>query len=249
MLQWRRSFDGNTKFIFYLSGFVSYSQLMELVELYNKTAWQQALQSKGFKKKLSIGLVIQGIILFCFPLFFQYIEKRNGFAINDFVLNHLPAVNLSIPIFTLIWMVFILFVIRSTRDPQLFITFLYSFIIVSLMRFITISLVRLNPPSHLIPLIDPVSNMFYGGGFVTKDLFFSGHTATLWLFFLSFRRRFDKYLALFSSVAVGFMVLMQHVHYTYDVVAAPIFATICYVIAKKIVNWTPNHKIGQEEIN
>lgn len=221
---------------------------MEIIQVY-KPAWQQALQDAAFKKKLIAGLALQTIILIALPFFFQHIEHRQGFILNDFVLASLPARNVSFPIFGLLWFIFVLFIIRSAQDPKLFITLLYGFVIVCLTRMITISFVQLNPPAKLIPLLDPVSNSFYGGSFVTKDLFFSGHTATLWLFFLSFRRRIDKAVALFSTVAVGFLLLVQHVHYTIDVIAAPFFTTICYILAKKIVNWPFNLRTDQAEIN
>ena len=188
-------------------------------------------------------MILLCIVLGCLPFFFQYVELRRGYVLNDFVLKHLPAINVSIPVFTIIWSMVILFFIRSIQDPTLFLTYLYSFVILCFMRMITIYMVNLNPPERLIALVDPISNSFYGKSFITKDLFFSGHTATQWLFFLCFRRKTDKIVGLCCTIAVGMLVLVQHVHYTVDVLAAPLFGTICYLIARKIVNSTPYTRI------
>lgn len=181
-------------------------------------------------------MILLCIVLALLPVFFQHIERRNGVLLHDMVLAELPALNMSVPIFTCIWSMFFLFVFRSVQSPMLFMTVLYGFIIVCITRLGTISLVALNPPLHLVPLVDPISNTFYGKSFITKDLFYSGHTATQWLFFLSFRRKTDRIMALFCTIAVGFLVLVQHVHYTIDVLAAPLFTTICYYIGRNIVN-------------
>jgi len=202
-------------------------------------SWKQSIKNPSFRKKLIIGLILLSGILAFLPHFFQYIELRRGYVLQDFVLKHLPAVDVSIPVFTIIWAMVIFFVVRSAKDPMLFLTYLYSFFILCVVRIVTIYLVKLNPPEGLIALVDPISNSFYGKSFITKDLFFSGHTATQWLFFLCFRRKTDKIIALCCTIAVGTLVLFQHVHYTIDVLAAPVFGTICYLIARKIVNSTP----------
>ena len=54
---------------------------------------------------------------------------------------------------------------------------------VTLVKMASISLISLNPPKGLIPLMDPITNQFYGQRYITHDLFFSGHTTTVFLFY------------------------------------------------------------------
>lgn len=198
--------------------------------------WKQAIQINLFKGKLIVVAVIFVSILLVFPSFFQYIEQRDGRQLNDFVVEHIKATDVSIPIFFCIWGITALMVIRCFKNPILLLTGLYGFIILTLMRMLTITLIPLNPPHGLIPLIDPISNFFYGknNDFVTKDLFFSGHTSSQFLYFLCLQKRSDKMLALLSTAIVGTLVLVQHVHYTIDVIAAIPLTYICFLLGKKI---------------
>jgi hypothetical protein len=212
---------------------------MEIASSYKELKWNETLKDDTFKVKLYIGIALLVTVLISFPFFFQYIELREGEVIDDVVLGLLTPRDVSVPIFTIIWSMTALLFIRSVQSPLLFLTFMYGFILLSASRFMTIYFVPLNPPTDLIPLVDPISNSFYGKSYVTKDLFYSGHTATQCLFFLCFRRKIDRLIALFCTIAVGFLVLVQHVHYTIDVIAAPVFTIICFFIAKKIVNSRP----------
>lgn len=220
---------------------------MALATSYNELTWFDTMKDESFKVKLYIGIALLLTVLISFPFFFQHIELREGQVLDDVLLDQIIPRDVSIPIFTIIWTTTILFVIRSIQNPALFMTFMYGFILLSVSRFITISFVALNPPHGLIPLVDPISNSFYGKSYVTKDLFYSGHTSAQCLFFLSFRRKLDRLIALFCTIAVGFLVLVQHVHYTIDVIAAPFFTIICFYIAKKIVNSKPKSIIESIE--
>ncbi len=111
--------------------------------------------------------------------------------------------------------------------------FIYGYIIVSLSRMLSINLVPLDPPVGLIPLIDPLSNAFYGKTYITKDLFYSGHTSTIFLMFLCLRRRWDRLFALVGTLIVGRLLLVQHVHYTIDVLGAFVFTYPLYWLGKK----------------
>ncbi len=202
-----------------------------------KLLWKNAWESSTYKKKLFWGLIPTLIILALFPLFFQYIEKREGIVLNDFVLNALPVMNVSVITFALIWFTAGLTLYRCYQNPYLTIQFIWAFLFLCISRIITISIVPFNPPANLIPLMDPLSNKFYGGTYITKDLFFSGHTSTQFLMFLCLSKKTDKTIAIISSVLVGILVLIQHVHYTVDVLAAFPLTYVIYRLSMKVVEY------------
>ena len=194
--------------------------------------WKEVWKYRSFRQTTIIGVIVFTVLLIIFPFFFNIIESKKGFEMSDPFLDSIPAINLSIPIFIIIWGMGIFTVYRCIQDPSIFIMFLWGFIGMSLLRIITISFLTLEPPYSLVELKDPVTSIFYGNKFITKDLFFSGHTATQFLMFLSFQKKSDKILALISTIAIGIMVLFQHVHYTVDVIAAPLFTFIAYKLTK-----------------
>jgi hypothetical protein len=184
--------------------------------------------------------MISGFIALCvisgfLNQFFQAIEVRDGIDVNDILLSILPAKDCSEAIFILIWSCVALATIRFLNNPMLFIVFLWSYVALCLTRIITITLVPLNAPPGLIPLRDPLSNYFYGHVFITKDLFYSGHTATLFLIFLCLEKKNDKLIVLLSTGIVGLLLLVQHVHYSMDVLAAPFFAYFNVFCARKFL--------------
>jgi hypothetical protein len=202
-----------------------------------RQGWQEAWQIALFRRRVMTGLVLIIVILSSFPLFFQAIERRHGMVLNDPLLSVLPARNVSLAIFLVIWAISALYLVRAIRTPQLFLNFLWAYILLSLFRMLTISVILLDPPAGLIALADPISNFFYGYGtrFVTHDLFFSGHTSTVFLLYLCFTGRTDKGLALLATLIVGFLLLVQHVHYTIDVLGGLAFAWISFTLAQRLI--------------
>ena len=68
----------------------------------------------------------------------------------------------------------------------------------------------------------------YGAHYITHDLFFSGHTTTVFLVFLCLKKKWDRIYVLTASIVLGMLLLAQHVHYTIDVLAAPVFTYAVY---------------------
>ncbi len=93
-------------------------------------------------------------------------------------------------------------------------------------------LVPLDPPAGHILLNDPFVETFGTGNLLTKDLFFSGHTATLLILFLVAEKGVYKYFLLAAIILVAVFVIIQHVHYTIDVLAALFITSSCFIFVK-----------------
>lgn len=163
------------------------------------------------------------MILLIFPHFFQYIQQRPGELLNDPLLAMIPARDASLPIFVFIWGSACVLAWRAIESPTVLLRFVCGYVLLTLTRFVTILSFPLEPPLGLIELTDPLSNYFYGPSFITKDLFFSGHTSTQLLIFLCLERPRERLFALVGTFVVGSLVLVQHVHYSIDVLAVPVF--------------------------
>ena len=207
---------------------------MSKPDFYSSPNWRQAWQQPAFRARIIAGALIMLCIAIVMPYFFEHIEKRDGVALNDWVLNRIPATNVSMFISLAMWSAILLGVYRATRQPLLLQLFLWSFVLLTITRLVTISLVALNPPLGIIPLSDPLANAFYGRHFVSKDLFYSGHTSIVFLLFLCLDRKADKLIALVAALVVGILVMVQHIHYTVDVLFAPVFTLLCYFGGKMI---------------
>lgn len=208
-----------------------------------KDAWVAALQSPKTRSKILLGSIITIIILSGMPVFFSMIEKRQGVVLNDWVLAYLPAYNVSLIIFTIIWGMASLIFVRALYNPNIYINYSWTLIFINLTRMVTIWFFVLDPPRGMVHLIDPLTGIFYGNATITKDLFFSGHTSTLVLIFLCLEKRTDKILGFIAIVVVMFLLLIQHIHYTIDVLAAPVIVYVIYLITTHFLKLNAPAKI------
>ena len=167
--------------------------------------------------------------------FLSQFEQRQGLRLNDFVLNMLPPTDFSIPIFIVTYSVVLITLITLLPSPERLAKGLQMFALLSFFRTVSIYLVPLEPPANMIFLNDPFANFLLHTPSlaVTKDLFFSGHTATLALMFFLAERQWHKVICLTALAVAPMMILFQHVHYTIDVIAAIPAAYFCF----KLVNW------------
>ena len=194
-----------------------------------KEIWVEAIQSPQTRSKILLGSIVTIVILSLMPVFFNFIEQRNGIVLNDWLLAKIPAYNVSLIIFAIIWGMAGLIVTRALRNPSIYIKYCWTLFFVNLTRMLTIYLIALNPPHCMIHLVDPITGIFYGNKTITKDLFYSGHTSTMMLIFLCLKKHSDKIIGFFAVIAVMALLLIQHIHYTIDVLAAPIFVYAIFI--------------------
>lgn len=196
-------------------------------------AWQSAWQQAAFRYRLLITLLLLVVLVANLPHFFAWVQARPGVLLPDPLLALLPAYEVSWPTFIVIYISAGFAFSYVLPRPYVLLRLLGAYWLMQICRIMLLALLPLEPPVGLLPLRDPIIDAFIyvSAGPITKDLFFSGHTATVMLFALAMGTSPRRRWLLVATAVVGLLVLVQHVHYTYDVVAAPIFALGCYWLA------------------
>jgi hypothetical protein len=179
--------------------------------------------------KFILTIAVLFLLLFGLGAFLNYIETRQGKVFYDPILNFIKPRDVSGFIFFTTYCTALIALIYAFSTPYRFLDLVQMYGVLTALRIITLFFIPLDPPIEIIPLKDKfLSSTFYNGGENMKDLFFSGHAATLFLFCFFATNKILKYLFLVSALIVSVCVIIQHVHYSYDVIAAPIFAYIAY---------------------
>jgi hypothetical protein len=197
-------------------------------------SWQIAWDYPAFRIKLLAGVLVLAVTLYSFPIFFSIIQPRPGLFVDDWVLDRIPTKDVSNWIFLVLYPASLYFLFRMVTNTTLCITALWGYIFLCLARMSTIYFIPLEPPATILQLTDPFSIFFYGKEFVTKDLFFSGHTATMCLLGLCLQKRIEKQVFFIGTTILGILLLVQHVHYTMDVIGAPLFSYLCWFMGRKV---------------
>lgn len=181
------------------------------------------------------------IITIAYTEFLQYNEIREGYLFYDPLLNALPIYDLTFVIFITLYTMSILYGISVLNKPEKVIIFFQVYGILIIIRIISMYLIPLEPPNGIITLIDPFAESFLEGNVLKKDLFFSGHTMTIFTFYFLTQNKILKKLFLTSSIIIAVSLLIQHVHYSIDVIGAIIAAYISVMMQKTLCPFI-NHR-------
>ncbi|HQV74503.1 MAG: hypothetical protein KBA60_03580 [Flavobacteriales bacterium] len=188
-----------------------------------------ALERKARKIAWVVTVAVGLFLLFLLPAFFGFIDTLEGFAPYEPLLSMVPAMDVSIPLFIVLYASILTMLVLTIRVPLLALRTLQAALVLALFRMAMMALVPLIPPPGLIALQDPCVQVLYPTSFpFEKDLFFSGHTANLFLFVLAAPTRGSRLFMMVATFLVAIAVLVQHVHWTVDVVAAPFFAVLAW---------------------
>ena len=192
--------------------------------------WRTNLLDKTFRWKL---LIVPGLF-FIYSAITQhlsnYIESRKGVRLNDKLLTFLPSYDFSTFIFILLYSSLLVLIITHLHKPKVILRLIEMHFLVAVVRQICILIIALEPPAGIIVLRDVfLENTVYPHNTpLTKDLFFSGHVASVWIYFLCAQHRYLKTSFFIGTLVMSFMILSMRVHYTYDVLGALFFTTIIY---------------------
>ena len=195
--------------------------------------WKTFFKNSKSRKEFILTIIVLIPLLISFSQFLLFVEERNGVVLNDPILSLYNPIDLTWLIFGLIYISIIFFFFNNIKDPKKVMIALQAYGLMVVFRIIAMYLTPFEAPETLLRLNDPFVQLFGEGDILTKDLFFSGHTGTLFLLFLLTENKTLKVIFLSATVLVGIAVLLQHVHYTIDVFIAPFIAFASYFIIMK----------------
>jgi hypothetical protein len=194
--------------------------------------WSEAWAERGFRWRLALTAPVLVATLAALAALVKWVERRPGAVLPDPVLAMIAPRDVTWPVFTLIYVGILLAVLLLARSPVRLVLGVQAYVVMALLRIVVMWATPLDPPPGMIVLEDPLVQGFGGASqALTRDLFFSGHTSTMFLLCLAVPGRAAKAYFLACTAAVATLVLVQHVHYTVDVLAAPAFAYAAWKIA------------------
>lgn len=206
-----------------------------------KSVWKPFFDSSQFKVKFWGSLIFLAVVLFTYRKFLDFAEARPGISISDPILKLFEPIDLTWLIFGLIYLCLVIGIIMLIKHPERLLLAFQTYTAIIIVRIIAMYLIPFEAPQKLIVLKDPFVEMFGSGESLTNDLFFSGHTATLFMLFLVVESKRMKYIFLASAAVVGLSIILQHVHYVIDVFAAPFFTYACFKIVTLLNLYKLNH--------
>lgn len=171
------------------------------------------------------------------PQFLMHKQGIEGSVLWDPITSNFSPINFNPYIFYITIIVITIGQISSLLTPRRLLQMMYTFGFLNLVRMICLYFINLEPPLDTIPLYDPfLEKTFYEDVLITKDLFFSGHTSNIIVFAFLSRVTWFRNFFFVTAFIVASMLVMQHVHYTIDVVAAPFFAYVVYRIFERLLD-------------
>jgi hypothetical protein len=199
-----------------------------------RQAWREALRDRRFLVEgvATLAALVAG--LSSLARFLGWVEARPGVVLPDPVLALLRPRDLTWLTFGLIYVGIVAGVVLLAPRPRHLAAAVQAYVLMVAFRIAAMWLVPLEAPPGMLALQDPLVEHVGTGQLLTKDLFFSGHTSTMFLLFLAVPGRAARALFLVCTVGVGACVLAQHVHYAVDVLVAPFFAYGSFRLVRRV---------------
>ena len=177
---------------------------------------------------VSILLFAASLVVMSYAVTFATESASN--AVTDIILSNVPVFDVD-ALFVYGMILFIVVVISlCIADPKRTPFTLHSLTLFIVIRSVFVSLTHISPfPTHTaINFGTTITKIFFGG-----DLFFSGHTGAPFLLALMYWNSPRlRYLFLAWSLFFAVIVLLGHLHYSIDVLAAFFITYAIYDIAK-----------------
>lgn len=200
---------------------------------YFKSNWNATLTNNTFIIEFIFSLFILIATMMVFSKFTQFTEMRRGIQFTDPILANFQAIDLTKSIFLMIYGGIVVALISLLASPYRLMILFQAYAVMVLARMVTLFILPLAPPDGMIFLQDPFVEFFGTSKTIDNNLFFSGHTATIFLLYLCVPKKLKTFF-FFITLFIAIGVLLQKAHYTVDVIIAPCISFISYYLILKL---------------
>lgn len=207
----------------------------------SKISWRDYIEERQRSRRFLMAVVFFILCSLLCSVIVNFVDQRSGYMLYD-PLHKLDPVDFTYAIVGIEYFCILFTLAHVIKKPGELIFGLYCYAFLMLLRSITLYSVALSAPQGIIPLRDPLVQVFTGGvSFQLNDLFFSGHTAFCFINFFLLPKGYSRYVILICSLLIGSMLIIQRVHYSWDVLFA--FAA-CYMVYQGSKRYLPMAKIS-----
>jgi membrane-associated phospholipid phosphatase len=174
------------------------------------------------------------------------IDLQSGTLLYDPIHALLPvAIDWSNIIFFLTYSsVSIVLIDVIRKSPMQVLRLGFAIGLMKLLRSFSMFLIPLEPPVGIVALQDPLVSFITPNHVIAlRDLFFSGHCATMMILLLVAISPLVKKWMQIIIIIVPILILQQRVHYTVDVLAGFGVGAAVYWLVKNLVTFEPNYEV------
>ena len=208
------------------------------------SSWKIYLTNKKNFNELVSTFFLSVCTAYGFRKYLVFVESwdHNLGVFNDPLFLSNP-IDFSIPIFIMTYGTMSFFFFYNINKPSVIINLFQLVIILLFLRAISLYFFRFDSDPNMIILKDPLLNTFMyqlnenTGLYNQHDLFFSGHTANLFLVSILYTDKRIKYFFLLITFLTATFLVLQRAHYSIDVLFAPLFSLLAVFIHKKIKSY------------
>lgn len=195
----------------------------------SSSVWKQLLQNNEFRKQTAATVVLLSILLYSYGQFIINIERRQGVVLADPVLAMIPSFDVSWFVFFILYSSIFVTIYQLASRPLHILLGFQTFLLMYVFRTVAIYLAPFEPPIGYVPLQDPIISLLVPSDkTLSKDLFFSGHTAVMSLLFLFSHNYLLRIVLAIATLFLMIALAIQHVHYSVDIFIAPLITYTSY---------------------
>lgn len=199
--------------------------------------WREWLSARRGRTIIVFCLLTLVSMVLFMPLYYrELLGPKVGILLDDPVLNLFTPADWSTAVFFILTVALVQTLVMYSNKPAILFAGIMTYCVVNILRAFTMYAITLEPPADMILLIDPISaSLVYPEQAFAKDLFFSGHVSTMMAMVFVERNRVWYLVKLAGTLLMALFLAWQHVHYTVDLVAAPIITYLVYMAVNRYV--------------